>query len=725
MRIQDNVKAAKLLHSSKANLLHNLKTGDILQGTVKQLFPNHRAAIQIQGSQLIAQLEASLSVGGKYFFQVTSNEGKMPELKVMTGEQHNGQQMIRHLLQQLGIKENKLTFQLASALVREQVPMQRSDLMQAMQYIQDNKISQKQAQPILMELMKMRIPITPASFQAVRAFQNGNLSESLALLERSLPPGQQPMLRASLEHVLKGFPTEQSAVRAILSADAQAPKPVLFPLLQSLGLVSKGLDRQAWTNILQQWNAPVTQTPPNQAAASAPFTAGLEEIKEKIQSILANQQQLTTEAKPIQQQGNNTAAPMKQNIEAQLPQSFSNKGLGDEGNTRQIIEALSDSKKLPMLERFSNILGTSNERAVRIILTADAQAEKPVLFPLLQNLGMISKALDKQSWTNALKQWNPPVSQNQGTVTAPFTSSFEGVKEKIQSILGNQKQLMTEARALQGALMQGDSAAVQPKSNLAAEFPQYFANQSSVTLESSTVRSLLEALTEPKNYQALQRFINIWTASNENTIHDPKEQFLQQMQWVLRDAGLNAENSLKTDEANTMQFKHLLLEMLQSSSGGISRENAQQVVHFLNGMQLNNMNDSSYFIQANIQIPGQKLGVSKDIDLHFEGKKTADGRIDPEHCRIIFDLNLHGMKETIVDLHVQKKSLSITIYNDQATTPVLVEKLRPNLQEALENMDYHVASVTCKLYTETEKQQRQAIKTAEERPGSGKVDFRV
>lgn len=56
---------------------------------------------------------------------------------------------------------------------------------------------------------------------------------------------------------------------------------------------------------------------------------------------------------------------------------------------------------------------------------------------------------------------------------------------------------------------------------------------------------------------------------------------------------------------------------------------------------------------------------------------------------------------------------------------MLVEKLRPNLQEALESMDYHVASVTCKPYTEAEKQQRQAIKTAEERPGSGKVDFRV
>ncbi|MFD1414614.1 hypothetical protein [Oceanobacillus jeddahense] len=45
MRIQENIKADKLLRPSKASLLQNLKTGDVLQGTVKQLYPNQRAAM--------------------------------------------------------------------------------------------------------------------------------------------------------------------------------------------------------------------------------------------------------------------------------------------------------------------------------------------------------------------------------------------------------------------------------------------------------------------------------------------------------------------------------------------------------------------------------------------------------------------------------------------------------------------------------------------------------
>ncbi|WP_040980082.1 hypothetical protein [Oceanobacillus jeddahense] len=725
MRIQENIKADKLLRPSKASLLQNLKMGDVLQGTVKQLYPNQRAAIQIQGNQLIAQLEASLSVGGRYFFQVTSNEGNMPELKVMTGEQQNKEQMISNLLQQLGIKENRLTSQLVNALAREQVPMQRSDLMQAVQYIQDNKIPPRQAMPVLMQLMKMRIPVTQASFQAVQALQNGNISAGLASLDRSLPPGKQSMLQVNLEHVLRGFPSEQSAVRAVLTADAQTAKPVLFPLLQNLGFVSKALDKQSWSNILQQWN---TQAPPNainQAASTPPFTAGFEKVTEQIRSILANQQLLMSEAR-AQQQGNNKGVQMRPNLEAQFPQYFSSQTPGNEGNARQVTEALSEPKNYQTLERFMNILGTSNERAVKIVLTADTQAAKPALFPLLQDLGIVSKSIGKQGWINALQQWNPPAGQSQGTITTPFTGSFEGVKEQIQSILGNQKQLMAEAKVLHGAMIQGNNTAALPKAHLTAEFPQYFSNHAPVAQESeNTVRSLMEALTEPKNYQALERLLNIWKASNEHMIHNPKEQFLQQMQWVLRDAGLNAENSLKTDDANSMQFKHLLLEMLQNTSSGIGRENAQQVVHFLNGMQLNNINESSYFIQTNLQIPGQKLGVSKDIGLHFEGKKTADGSIDPEHCRIIFDLQLHRMKETIVDLHVQKNSLAITIYNDQATTPMLVDKLRPNLQEALEKMNYQVASIICKPYTEIDKQQLQSTSALDENPEQGGVDFRI
>ncbi|WP_080874772.1 hypothetical protein [Oceanobacillus timonensis] len=724
MRIQDNVMTGKLSQSTKAGLLQNLKAGDVLQGTVKQLYPHHRAVIQMQGQQVIAQLEASLSVGGRYFFQVDSTEGNMPELKVMTGELQNGQQITRQLLQQLGIKENKLSVRLVNALAKEQVPIQRSDLKQALQYIQENKISRQQALPVLMQLMKMRIPVTQASFQAVHVLQNGSISEGLASLDRSLSPGQQPMLQADLEHVLRGFPSEQSAVRAILTADAQTARPVLFPLLQDLGIVSKALDRQGWSNILQQWNPSGPQNTPNQAASTSPFTASFEGTKRQLQSILANQQLLLAEANAVQQ-GNNTTAQMRPNLEAQYPTYFSNQAQGNEADTRQVIKALSVPENFQTLERFMHILDTSTERMARNVLTADAQAAKPVLFPLLQDLGIISKTLDKQGWINALQQWQPSISKSQGTTAVPFTSSFEGTREQLQSILNSQKQLMTEAKALHGAMAQGNNTAKQSKTNLTAVFPSYFAHPETITQEGKdTMRPLLEALMEPKNYQALERLMNIWMASNETNAHHPKEQFLQQMLWVLRDAGLNAESSLKTDEPHTMQFKHLLLEMLQQNGSTPGRENAQQVVHFLNGMQINNMQDNHYFIQANIQIPSQKFGLSKDIDLQFEGKKTADGRIDPEHCRIIFDLELYSMKETIVDLHVHKQAVAITVYNDQPSTPMLVDQLRPDLQEALEKMDYQVASITCKPYTEDGKQ-HQAGSTADEQSVQRKVDFRI
>ncbi|GIO21951.1 hypothetical protein [Oceanobacillus sp. J11TS1] len=567
MRIQENIAVGKLSQSSKAGLLRNMKSGDILQGTVKQLYPNHKAVIHMQGNQLIAQLEASLSVGGKYFFQVTSNEGKMPKLQVLTGEQQNGNHMVSNLLQQLGIKESKLSSQIVNSLVKEQVPIQQPQLMQVIRYLQDNKMSFQQAQPIVMQLMKSRIPVTDATFQALQAFQNGSLSENLQALERSLLPNQQPIIRAELEHVLRGFPSQESAVRAMLIADVQQAKPMLFPLLQ--------------------------------------------------------------------------------------------------------------------------------------------------------NLGFISKAMDKQAWAKILQQWNPSSSQTQGTINPPFTTSFEGLKDQLQPILTNHKRWMSEANALHGMdTPQSNSSKMQ--TSLEAHFSN---NPQVMQGYKEQDRHLVEPLMEPKNYQALERLIKIWTASGENIINNPKEQFLQQLRWVLHDAGIHAESALKTEGANGMHFKHLLLEMIQASSGGSGKENAQQVVHFLNGMQLNNMHDSNYFIQANIQLPSQKFGLSKDIHLQFEGKKTRDGKIDPECCRIIFDLELQRMKETIVDLHVQRKALAITIYNDQATTPAVVDKLRPSLQEALLKLNYELTTIVCKPFTEVDKQQ--FVKPSDEKANYRKVDFRV
>lgn len=42
------------------------------------------------------------------------------------------------------------------------------------------------------------------------------------------------------------------------------------------------------------------------------------------------------------------------------------------------------------------------------------------------------------------------------------------------------------------------------------------------------------------------------------------------------------------------------------------------------------------FIQASMQIPGGKLATNNDLYIEFESKKTEEGQINPDYCRILF-----------------------------------------------------------------------------------------
>src|SRR5699024_10844292 len=79
-----------------------LKPGQIIQGKIMKLFPDQKAQIQLGSQTIIAQLEASLSAGTKYHFQVQPSDDVV-HLRVL-GDQLKNQAAgnVMELLQQLG-----------------------------------------------------------------------------------------------------------------------------------------------------------------------------------------------------------------------------------------------------------------------------------------------------------------------------------------------------------------------------------------------------------------------------------------------------------------------------------------------------------------------------------------------------------------------------------------------------------------------------------------------
>src|SRR5699024_10124260 len=120
-------------------------------------------------------------------------------------------------------------------------------------------------------------------------------------------------------------------------------------------------------------------------------------------------------------------------------------------------------------------------------------------------------------------------------------------------------------------------------------------------------------------------------------------------------------------------------------------------------LQLQSVYETSNFIQASLQIPGEKLALNSDLHFDIEGEKTENGMVNPNHCRILFYLDLKNLKETIIDMHIQKRTVAVTIFNDEEHLQVDSQFLQPMLKEGLSTLDYHLTTVTIKPLQQVDK----------------------
>lgn len=195
-----------------------------------------------------------------------------------------------------------------------------------------------------------------------------------------------------------------------------------------------------------------------------------------------------------------------------------------------------------------------------------------------------------------------------------------------------------------------------------------------------------------------------------NTQQQIATQFLTHLQNYMKLMGLNNENALKLnlDNADQMQaiksdpsIKSMLMNMVQGQEGNQGNRAQAALLHFINGMQMQSITEINNALQASFMLPGEKLSLNQDVYMQFEGKKDKNGKIDADFCRILFVLDLEKMKETMIDMQIQKRIISVNIYNEQEE-PSIVELLMPALKDSLDELDYQLSAVQWKpLYDRT------------------------
>lgn len=189
-------------------------------------------------------------------------------------------------------------------------------------------------------------------------------------------------------------------------------------------------------------------------------------------------------------------------------------------------------------------------------------------------------------------------------------------------------------------------------------------------------------------------------------------------QTIAKFAGsMNPSDSNQTPSKLTDTLKPLLMQVIQhtESESDHVKQQAQQLLHQLTAQQLN----GSGPFQTMMQFPLQTGTHQSTAMLKWEGKKNKEGHFDPDFCRILFYLDLEHLKQTAVDVNIQKRHVTIRIYNETLELKELIVRLEPMLKKNLESAGYHLSSL----------QQTKGVHPESERPGKGQtkdgVDLRI
>ncbi|MGG1016252.1 hypothetical protein ABE169_13965 [Bacillus subtilis] len=151
-----------------------------------------------------------------------------------------------------------------------------------------------------------------------------------------------------------------------------------------------------------------------------------------------------------------------------------------------------------------------------------------------------------------------------------------------------------------------------------------------------------------------------------------------------------------------MQSIKLALSALRASHEVAEpvKQEADQLFHKLNG-QLFMQHDHPSYSQIVMSFPMFSKSGVQDMTVLFKGKKEADGKLDPSHCRLLFLLQLDTLKETVVDCLVQQKVMTITIETD-FELQAAIDPMVPALKQGLKEMGYSLSGVNAKKRVHTE-----------------------
>ena len=211
----------------------------------------------------------------------------------------------------------------------------------------------------------------------------------------------------------------------------------------------------------------------------------------------------------------------------------------------------------------------------------------------------------------------------------------------------------------------------------------------------------LSELARKSNHLPIQQVLS----AAEATFHSGMNRVAieQAMKQILGNIGFAYEAKITQPDTNLSQLsdslKPQLLALLQKQTMSEPlRETAEMIISRLNGMQiLSGENGPQH--QLFMQVPLDILGKRMDATLQWNGRMKEDGKIDSNYARVMFYLDLASLKETVIDMQVQNRVITINIFNENDALFPYAEPFKEALKTGLSSLNYQLSGVFMKSTT--------------------------
>lgn len=613
---------------TSANQPLALKQGQVFHGTIKQLYPDQMAEIQVGNQKFIAKLEVPLKTGDAHFFQVTGTNPQT-ELKVVTGpmaQASSPNQQINQLLESMNLPKTAEMQQLLGHFMKEQLPISKEQLMQAEMWLKalPEGISKADALQVIQKMIELKMPMTNDVFQALLSGQKtsgmamtmDNFAQLLAR-DTTLSEVLKQNLMQQVQAIAKPFEIETGSLilaRAIQSltndAAAMSEKMQALTILKEAGILPQQATWQNWTNI----NDPKAAQPMQQAG-------------QVVQTILASKPE----------------------------------------NVSQLIEQL---KSWTTNQNF-----LTNEQKLQLNQLMDRFNQLPVS---KQTLEIFAKQMQEQ----LIKAFAQNTADRLFTQDANALSS----KEHLLSLIRQEATTPLQNEALMRNLVKTSVESPQPM---------------------------------------IQQIVTQADALVQNSVDSKAMQHA--LKTVLKNLGISYEATLGNKSADiqmiTHQLKPQLHTLLQESNITPQlREAAEMLMTRMNGMQLSS-GENGHQHQLIMQVPLEFFGKKMDATLQWNGRMKEDGKIDANYARVLFYLQMASMQETVIDMQVQNRVVTVTIFNENSDIQPLAEPLKAALKMGLAEKDYQLSGVFIKQFDKGQTEKGSTV--VEQREEQSGVDIRV